>query len=459
MNFAFFSLLFCIFYPPIFAYRDESLYLGMAYVLKQGTLFIEKSHIPLATGILVRGHEVPFYPIGHSLLLLPFIFLNWKSIFLLGLFAHLFNTYLFSKLAKIWNADASLAALLFLYFPPFIFYSRTIMSDLPSLSLFLLGFLFYFDARRSNFMAGVWMGLSLFFRVSNVIILAPFVLSEIIQALQKRSLKKGMTFCLGLLPIFLLVALYNTFLYGSPFLTGYSKVFTGMSYFSWKYFSSNFLSYFLGLNLIYPLMFILLLWDSTFRRIEILGGFFLSLIFFSFYYFHDQFPNLILSWIFGNRFLFPFIVFMILAFSRFLEKTLTRHKIPGLFVISFLGLCATAGISVKHQQALSHQVSLRDLIYQNTPSGSVLIYDNNSAELLQKVWGERFYRSYENPERLLKDIRDAREKRIFLVIRHANFGAHAVSTSLESQLANLKTSFHLKMAFQNTELSILEVIL
>jgi len=63
---AVYLLCFLFYYPHIFAINDESTYFSMAYVLRQGTLFIDQTNIPVSEVVHRGGHTVPFYSLGMS---------------------------------------------------------------------------------------------------------------------------------------------------------------------------------------------------------------------------------------------------------------------------------------------------------------------------------------------------------------------------------------------------------
>jgi len=94
-----YTLLFFAFYPKFFHYPDEQQYLRNAYLLKQGRLFVED---PLyAYGYLEAPIGfISFYPIGHSLFLLPFTFIEWNFVFIAGFLLHLASFYMFIKILK-----------------------------------------------------------------------------------------------------------------------------------------------------------------------------------------------------------------------------------------------------------------------------------------------------------------------------------------------------------------------
>ncbi|MEM4257347.1 MAG: hypothetical protein QXD98_03230, partial [Candidatus Diapherotrites archaeon] len=63
----------------------------------------------------------------------------------------------------------------FLFFPPLIYYSRTLMSETISIALLLLGIYFYIlQTKKSLAIAGLLFGLTFWFRITNPIIVLPF---------------------------------------------------------------------------------------------------------------------------------------------------------------------------------------------------------------------------------------------------------------------------------------------
>ncbi len=400
-------VLFFLFYPPFYGFRDEGIYLGMADALLHGKFFISPLEYPVSITIETGGRHLPFYPVANSILLMPLLASGWKNVFLLGLIAHLLSFTVFIKFAKGFGSDNTLTRLLYLFFPAFVFFSRTVMSDIPSLVCFLAAYVFYFGKNKKNSAAGFFLGLSLFFRVANAVMVLPFIMGSLMEGIRQKKGSAFLGFCAGLAPLAILAAAYNTFVYGAPWLTGYSETFTGVRSFEMKYFMANCVHYLSALNLAYPLMLLVFLFDRRMRRLEIYLLLVLHFLFFGFYYFHDKFPGKIPTLIFGTRFFFPLMPFFILSYGSLLDPILSRVpklKIPAAAVLLVLLSASSFLIHRAHQQAVRPAAEASGLIYAVTPENSMVIYDSPAAELVQRYLGRREYSYYDATEEFLNSL-------------------------------------------------------
>lgn len=438
-----------IFYPPIYAFQDEQSYLGLAYTLKQGNLLIDSLNIPVSAYADLDGRGVPIYPLGNGFLLILFTLFSWEGAFLMGIVSHLVATYFFYKLTKLWEKDNSFVTILYLLFPPFIFFSRTIMSDMPSLMFFMMAYYFYFKPGSKKWLAGIFFGINIFFRVSNVLLILPFGIALLWNAFKKKEVSSLFSFSLAVVPFGLLAGTYQAYAFGSPFLTGYSRVITGVENLSLKYWAYQIPHYLLNLSFMYPLMLPFVFLSKKIRKVEIILSMVGLTIFYSLYYFHDQFPQKVVTILFGNRFLFPVMPFFLFAYGDVLWQVLI--KIPRLIrrililgiVLSLIGACFF--INVKHQRVLNHQNMLKELIYETTSDNSVVIFDQNSAELVQGVWGKRSYYAYQSdPMDILEVMEEVdKSKDVFVVRRDVLHPAAFIEGINEESLKVVRGKFDL----------------
>jgi len=317
------------------------------------------------------------------------------------------------------------------------------MSDIPSATIFLMAAFFYYSPRAPKWLCGIFFGLNLFVRATNLLLVIPFGLMMTWQAVRKQKFGEFFSFCLGLAPCALGVAGLHTFLYGSPFLTGYSTTSTGIQQFDLSYVLPHFLHYLKSLSFVYPLMFFAFFFSPLVRRFEILGVFVLYLVFYSCYSFVDHFPGRGATLLLANRFLFPVMPFLILGYGDVLSRILERfgsRMLPLLHGLIFVVLLGSAAfIHQTHQGKLRVQEELRDTIYQNTEEGSVLIYDRNTYELVQRVWGERDYVRFEK----VKDFAAyaVTDKPLYLATRVIEYRGKKAPGIEEEDLLALKEVF------------------
>lgn len=442
--FAAYVLLFLFFYPPVFSIRDESYYLAMAEVLKQGKLFIDQTDVLYWLSVPHDGHLGPRYPLGNSLLLLPFTLLGWKSVFLSGLLLHLLSAWIFLKWLRTRGVFNPAAPVLYLFFPVFIFYSRTIMSDMPSLFFFLSAYYFYFHPRSPKWPAGVCLGLTLLLRFSNAAYAAAFLGGIFLGLLKEKKIRDFFPLLAGFLPFVALAGLSNAFYYGSPLKIGYLNAPDfGLHMFwphLWHYLSSTLL--------IWPGMLAVFLLSSKTRRIEmwavVLGAFALC----AFCLYLDDFRDPLATRVFAVRYFFPAFPFLLLAYGEFAESLWQRFswlRSRIFLIIFFLALCGGgAAVHARHQNFLNQQDKLRQTVYGSTEEGSVILFDGNCSELVQTVFGKRIYAPYDT----LGDVEKVYErwhgeKNIYLVSRYDIYRGAGFWSARPGELEKIKARFQL----------------
>ena len=146
-----FTILWFIFYPPIYAIHDEAAYMAQAYVMQECTIFGDVAGIPVVSSIKTpTGHLVTKYAPGVSFLLIPFTFLGWKSIFLMPLILHIVGFIIFIKILRIYNISTYFS-LFYLIYPASVLYSRTIMADVHSAVFFIIAVYFFLRGRHCYF--------------------------------------------------------------------------------------------------------------------------------------------------------------------------------------------------------------------------------------------------------------------------------------------------------------------
>lgn len=424
LSFIFISL-FLLFYPPIYSIRDEAVYAATSYILRNGTLDALAAQEPLVVFINMGGKQYPFYPLGTPLLLILFTLVHWQGAFFMGLLCHLGSAWIFRRLCARQGITHPLVFALYLFFPSFVFFSRTLMSDMPSLLIALLAYDAYFS-KRPKWHAGIWLGVSLFFRSSNAILAVPFFAGCLYQCFRDRKKESLTSLAFGYLPVLLISLSYNWYVYGSPFRVGYSRAFTGQVSFSIDHIVPGFLYYFSVLNTVYPLMLIIFLFRKKGRPLEGLFTVLMFLTVFSLYFYVQLFSVPAAKYVLGNRYLFPAIPFLIAAYGQWsvemLEKFPARIK-RGIYAVLILGLIASAGvIHYQHRKVLNAQNSYKNFIYTLSREGDVLLYDDAASELLLRAWGKRIYQRFEGPQSVEQVIPYLKEKRrIYLITRQASY--------------------------------------
>jgi hypothetical protein len=380
----------------------------MAYVIRQGTIFPDETDIPITWTVQGPEHRVPLHPIGVSLLLVPFTYLGWQSVFLLNLGFHLLGAYFFLKLLRHFGLSDWLVVL-YLFYPPFVLYSRTLMSDIPSTAIFVVALYFYLNPTSSKAAAGALLGANLLVRPTNLLLALPLLLIQALKGLRQspRQWLSGPAgqLLFGFSPFLLLFGLMNYYTLGSPFRTVRSFELTGMEHFSLAFFPRSFAFYLVSLLLIYPLMLLSSLFARRTRKVEfglaillVIGFHSLSIGYSSFEFYRPQAKSFLDYAIVGLRYLLPILPLFLLNYAEILERGLSRLGEMGRSRLIPVGvallLASTWIIHALHQGFLEKQIELKEAVYAHTEDGTTLVYDQQAAELVQKAWGRRQYVPY-----------------------------------------------------------------
>lgn len=346
-----------LFYPTKFTTIDEHDYINNAQLLLNGGLKTDCSlNIP---GQWPAGEYcISKYNIGTSLILLPAVILNKNLIALTTFAAFLVGIVVFYKLLQMNKLDKKFIYL-FALFPPFIFFTRTALSETYSMSFLLLSFYLLLKANKQNYyqpLAALTIILTLFIRYTNsipiLVILGYLAYSEISLIGIKNTLKKWIYLIVLLFLGIVLFSAFNYQHYGALFRSGY--------YFSseegaiiWEQVPVTFVKYFLLTNIFYPLM-LILLFRTKIRWKNLLLSAFLGLFFFYTIIKNVSFADKVTDLILGLRFLIPVYPFALLAYFEFLNRFRDRkYYKSALYTFMVLLIGAAIYINLVHQGFLN----------------------------------------------------------------------------------------------------------
>ncbi len=213
--FCLFILLYLAFFPPIFVSIDEHEYAKNASLLVSGQL-VNADPLRYCGGQLINNNYQSTYFLGKSVFLIPFLPFGINGLLLSGLVIHLLNAVLFFLILKRLGVDSRLVVL-YLFFPAFLWESRTLFPELFALSFALTATYFYLGNRnREWLLSGILFGLATTVRYDSALLITGFAIVSLWQN------RKRFAFMLaGFALIGLVVLVINTLLYGSPFQTPY----------------------------------------------------------------------------------------------------------------------------------------------------------------------------------------------------------------------------------------------
>ena len=390
---------FVLYYPTTYSVYDEGGYLTFAATLKDGTWF---SHIayPAAGLVTGRGYVVK-YPPGFSLLLVPFLLVSWKAAFALNLLLHLAGAVTFAALLHLLRLNP-VYAVLYLFYPGFVFWSRTLMSDVAGAVLFLVGFSFFLRAwmtarpSRSTWwiLSGVSLGLCVLVRYANALLILPLVTVITWRFFREagnrtETLKTAALFSAPLALFAIVIVCYQHLIAGWPATSGYGLGVLNPS-------PSNLLDklifYFVSLNVFYPLMFcalppFCLRARSVPLPLRVLIGA-TAVMFLGFYAtanYHDSGRTPIESLAVGTRYLFPIIPLFLLGYAFTLGEVNRKAPMAGALALALLCLASVGGLFHgfrSHQNYLADQERMQRFVDANLPPDSIVLGTSAARELL-----------------------------------------------------------------------------
>lgn len=406
---ALYVLLFLWFYPETYAISDEASYFSMAYVLKQGKIFVDMADMPVMRTVSGRnGHSVSLGDLGHSVLMIPFTIFGWKATFLTNLVLHLIGYLVFYKILKLLGYSGYLS-FLYLFHPTFVLYSRTLMSDVSGAVFILIGFYLYLKGDKYTYFSGASFGVACFIRYMNVVGFIPLLIIAVIRDVQRKSLSNlsrnfmnsgALKLIVGFVPLAILILVYNYTAFGNPFVDSRSVSYEYLSMgetFNWRAFIPNAKFYLIALTIFYPLMWLALLIYRGKAHWELNA---ISVSFFVFYMLtagpgalggHDKGIS-VLKQLLTIRYLMPIIPLLLVMYVAVIERFFRRYRHVFRTLVAFVlaaSLVMAIGVHYGHAQYLHRQWKITQTIYKNTSEGAIIICNRDTPEYIHPVWGDR----------------------------------------------------------------------
>lgn len=389
-------------YPTAVSFSDEASYLGQAWTFHNGRLYPSELGARIVNDRpAVEGERTSYFPPGVPTVLAPIATARlWRSAFLLGFFS----------LLALWAAALSLCRSIrisdywswaWLLYPPFILYSRTAMSDVPTTAgtLGVLALL----SRRRPVLAGLVLAALMWMRIGNAAIVLLFLgVAFGLDLRGEASFSKWIAPRLAAGPLIsgLGIMIYGQVALGSPIglLTGY-----GSAGFSAHGFAGRLGFYLVCLLLLYPGMLVAVLSRSSSPADTrwYVGTVGVGLVvFYSAYLWLVTTPlaggvsgaaAIAARPIYGMRFVLPAAALLMLPYVGWLDGI--AHRLPGrsarvLATICVCGmLIGAAVISTAHQKFANSAARIRSTTVDLLPPGSVLGVTKKASRYASPVWG------------------------------------------------------------------------
>ncbi len=419
---AVYLLLLVVFYPTMYTSIDEASAFSMAYVLRHGTIFPghtpafhNADFYPSLSPLGVHGRVYRF-PVGFPLLLSALSFVGWRAFFLVNPLLHLIAAACFACILRA-NRIPPRYAVLYLLFPCFALFTRTLFSDAFAASLTTIT-LYFLLCRRLPLLAGLCLGLALLSRSASLIVAAALLAVLLAEDWQRRAhtpLWKGQAarLMLGLLPFLTVNWVYNFYAFGSPFRSAYT-----VNALSWHGLAQSGPSYALALLLVYPGMLLApFLYRGAFWRQGLAATTLVTLLAAS--YNESTFGNSVLQTLLSTpRQVLPVMPFYLLAFCGVLSSLMQAKRLPLLKIEAAVGIglvVVSAAIAFQHQEYLKTLQATHAEIQRTLPPRSIIYANKDVYKLHQPVWDHTLCR--ELPQISLAQCRtDLQNGPVFVVL-------------------------------------------
>ncbi|MEQ1877849.1 MAG: hypothetical protein ABL958_14500 [Bdellovibrionia bacterium] len=367
---------FAVFYPPLAGIEDEVGFINQALMWKLGGWSAETAGIwPPFDSLFVDGHHVPFRSPGRSLLLLPFLYVGFNSIFWTGPLIHISTVLLFARLCRHFSISPLWAALVLLH-PTLLIYSRTIMADELAGLLLLASFYLFVRKGDLGFRAGLPLGFGFLAR-SQMLLTVPLILSAAWLE-KRRSVWRAILFAAGAAVLTGAGVAYSLKLYSQPVVPR-----TGL--FGAEFIVQQLPFYLLSLTLLWPGMLIApVAYRGRYKWFFILLTY-PHLALFSIYYFRDDLgEGKILNLIIGMRFLQIALPIWILAYALWISEKFSKFKISlGLRVaIILLASPPLFFANSAHDRRLQKMVAVKRAVESNIPENSLVLANAYVSKLI-----------------------------------------------------------------------------
>lgn len=358
------SVAFLVFFPKSYATIDEHDYLGNAQNIVSGTL---RQHCTDSVSQFRVGEYCIYkYNIGTSFFYIPYLLMGMGSPFLSTFLAFLGMIWIFSKILRHFKLH-QVWTIFFAFYPPFVYYSRTLLSEQYSALLILTGlFLLLKNSRdatvlRSMSIGIVW-GFAVLVRYSNVLVVGILLTYFVVQSSIGHNvyfwLKRWIWVVVGVFPLAIFFFSNNDYMYGHFLRSGY--------YYSGeegKFLLSNMPlmagKYLLALVILYPGMIVLPFWTKNNYKWPLIAVFVVLLLFYaSFSGNNGVFEGRILDLILGVRFLIPVIPLVLLLYFQYLDRLLVhKNGMLACSIISIILMINMFLMSAVHQDFLNRNLA------------------------------------------------------------------------------------------------------
>ena len=381
-------VLLVVFYPCSTSSIDETRYLSASRYFLQGKAFDRDSSAWFWKPR--RGDEVLDRALNalsplFSVILMPFVMAGWRSTFVLGVTAHVLGFIGMVRLLQ-WRGLSPVWAFLYLLYPPFVLYSRTVMIDVPAASLVVLVLVLLHRPEPNYFHVGLAMGFMVLLKVSTFPIVLAFFGLMFVQDVwsaarsgmfrQRIKHSRWLPMAFGGLPFAAILLLSNVFLFNSLFGSAYVGREAGM--FGFRYLPRNLPFYAGSLMLMYPFMLVSPVFMKGAHAWEFKVSCLVVILLFSSYYFIDEGNTWYEMIIRGQRFMLIAMPLFIVAYAEMLTRlayTRFREKLLRVAMVGMILVLIPVGavIAGKHRDFTIDQAERSRQLSAVLPRGATVV--------------------------------------------------------------------------------------
>src|SRR5580765_6985971 len=378
---ALFTGIYLYYYPPIHGIDDEAGYINLAYVWSNGSTSTTGTAMPTLFDFeKVNGRDVSWRSPGRSAALFPFLAVfGATSIFISSLLIHLLTTligaWLLHRIGR-----SPLWALLILFHPTLMLYSRTVMSDELGAMFLLLALAAVTFRKNSGLWAGIFIGFAALARM-HAAFAVPFVASAFWFNGRK---KQALWLMFGAAMVGVMIIVYNYLIVGGPILYLHAG-------FSPEFVLARLSAYIPALLILFPLQLFAPVFDKTeirwFSRAIILPIFVLLL----FYLWNDSGSNFLENIVISQRLLILILPIWLISYAGCVERIAEMVRLDRLIqsyralllpIAYFLFLISQVLIFQKHQARLFDFRQDLDEIAELIPAQSLVITNRGMGKFL-----------------------------------------------------------------------------
>ncbi len=343
-----------LFAPNSYKSVDEHDYYANSVNIVNNDLRMECDQVNDPSQFKVGDYCIYKYNIGTSILLIPSAILGLNYAFYITLGFFILAIVIFYKLLMRYDLSGKYIYL-FAFFPPVVFYSRTIYSEIFSLTFFLLGF-FLLTSKNNGWqkiLSGLVFGAAVLIRYTNIFPILIFLIVYLVKKKPKVLIKDLLKISLGAIVPALSFFLINDYLYGNIFRSGY--YYSGEeALIVFEELIKFFPIYIALLLLMYPGMLVgAILSKVDFRKPLLISVLFLAVFYGSFPGGNTVFEGRLLDLILGMRYFLVLTPLLILSYVKFLDRFQDKKYFKLIYTLTIIILVGNFMLmSYLHQQFL-----------------------------------------------------------------------------------------------------------